>query len=213
MPLAILRRMPSSQAIRALSGVAVAGGIGVTVKRDSTAPINRAVRRRIRPRESPALTSVARRMSFLAGPYVHPFVAVAVGALIRLTTDRRGAGPLAASLGTLAFDNITRLFVHQRRPPQAGYHRGRYRYAYPSGHATAATSIAVAAVGEIAKRLSPSERSLLWTAVAATALGVGWSRLYLDEHWVDDVVGGWAAGVGIGLGAAALSGLSPDGVA
>src|SRR2546423_3106906 len=191
--------MPSSHAIKALSGVAVAAGLGLTVKRDATAPLNHAVRRRIRPRQSRALTSAAKRMSFLAGPYVHPIVAIAAGSAIRLTTGRRGVGPVAASLGTLAFDNITRLFVQQRRPPKAGYHRGRYRYAYPSGHATAATSIAVATVAELAKQLSPAERRLLWTIVAAAALGVGWSRLYLDEHWVDDVVGGWAAGVGIGL--------------
>jgi membrane-associated phospholipid phosphatase len=197
--------MPSSDAIRALSGVAVAGGIGVTVKRDSTTRINRAVRRRINPKESPALTSLAKRVSYLAGPYAHPVAAAVIGSLIRLSTGHRGGGPLAASLGTLAFDNITRFFVHQPRPPKAGPHRGRYRYAYPSGHATAATAIAVAAVGEIAERLSPAERKLLWASVAGIALAVGWSRLYLDEHWMDDVVGGWVAGAGIGLGAAALS--------
>ncbi|MFL5569560.1 MAG: phosphatase PAP2 family protein [Gemmatimonadaceae bacterium] len=197
--------MPSSNAIRALSGVAVAGGIGVTVKHDSTRRINRVVRRRINPRQSPALTSLAKRVSYLAGPYAHPVAAAVIGALIRLSTGERGAGPLTASLGTLAFDNIARFFVHQPRPPKAGPHRGRYRYAYPSGHATAATAIAVAAVGEIAERLSPAERKLVWASVAGVALAVGWARLYLDEHWMDDVVGGWVAGAGIGLGAAALS--------
>jgi len=69
---------------------------------------------------------------------------------------------------------------------------------------TAATAIAVASAAEIADRLSPEERKLLWTAVIAFSISVGWSRLYLDEHWMDDVVGGWMAGVAIGLGSASL---------
>jgi len=70
---------------------------------------------------------------------------------------------------------------------------------------TAATAIAVASAGEIADQLSDRERKLLWAAVAAFAISVGWSRLYLDEHWIDDVVGGWMAGIAIGIGSTSLA--------
>ena len=86
----------------------------------------------------------------------------------------------------------------------AGTEITRYRYAYPSGHTTAATAIGVATAAAIADELPRSQRILLWSTVAAFALSVGWSRLYLDEHWLDDVVGGWLAGTFIGLGAASL---------
>jgi undecaprenyl-diphosphatase len=196
--------MASSRAITALSGAAIAGGIGVAVKRDSTAAINRSVRRRIHPRRSAALRSVAKGISYLAGPKAHPYTAAALGLLINRKEGSDGLGPPAASLGALALDNATRVFVHQRRPPKAGPHHGRNRYAYPSGHVTAATAIAIASAAEIADQLSSRERRFLWTAVAALSISVGWSRLYLDEHWIDDVIGGWMAGIAIGLGSASL---------
>jgi membrane-associated phospholipid phosphatase len=201
--------MLSSRAITALSGAALAGGIGVAVARQSTGPVNRAVRRRIHPGRSPAVKSLAKGVSFLAGPYSHPFVAGGLGTLMRLQRGTGGAGPVAASLGTLVFDNLARIFVHQRRPPKAGSHVGRNRYAFPSGHVTAATAIAVATAGEVADQLSPAQRRLLWTSVAALSVAIGWSRLYLDEHWMDDVAGGLMAGVAIGLGAATVSAYTP----
>jgi membrane-associated phospholipid phosphatase len=69
---------------------------------------------------------------------------------------------------------------------------------------TAATAVAIAGAAEISAQLSPRERKLLWTAVTLLSVSVGWSRLYLDEHWIDDVVGGWMAGISIGLGSASL---------
>jgi len=196
--------MASPRTITAVSGAAIAGGIGVAVKRESTGKLNRAVRRRIRPRRSPALRKLAKGISYLADPHAHPFAATALGLLIRLKRGSGGFGPGVASLSALSFDNAVRLFVHQRRPPKAGPHHGLNRYSYPSGHVTAATAILIAAAGEIADDLSPWDRDLLWAGVAVIAAAVGWSRLYLDEHWIDDVVGGLAAGVAIGLGSASV---------
>jgi membrane-associated phospholipid phosphatase len=196
--------MTTPRAVAALSGAAIASGIGVGVKRDSSSRINRAVRRRIHPRQSAALRSMAEAISYLAGPHTHPYTAAALGLLINRRRGSGGLGPGAASLGALIVDNATRVFVHQHRPPRAGRHHGRNRYAYPSGHVTAATAIAIATAAEIEDQLSPGERTLLWTGVAALSMSVGWSRLYLDEHWIDDVVGGWMAGIGIGLGSASL---------
>jgi undecaprenyl-diphosphatase len=197
--------MTSPRAITALSGAALAGGLGVAVKRDDTTGINRAVRRRIHPRRSPALRHVAEGISYLAGPHIHPFLAAALGALINRKHRTGAFTPSAASLGALAVDNTVRLFIHQRRPPKAGKHHGRNRFGYPSGHVTAATAIAVASAAEIADELSDRDRMLLWAAVAAFAISVGWSRLYLDEHWIDDVVGGWLAGIALGIGAISLA--------
>ena len=187
-----------------LTATALAGGVAAAVKRDTTRALDRAVRRRIHPRRSPRTTAVAKGVSFLAGPHIHPALAALLGIVLRVERGGGGYGPSAASVGAWGVDNAARIFVHQKRPPKAGPHHSRYRYAYPSGHTTAATAIGVATAAAIADDLPRSQRILLWSTVAAFALGVGWSRLYLDEHWLDDVVGGWLAGTVIGLGAASL---------
>ncbi|HEY1953860.1 MAG TPA: phosphatase PAP2 family protein [Gemmatimonadaceae bacterium] len=187
-----------------VTAAAIAVGGGFAVKRDETKAVDRAVRRRVHPRRSPRVTAVAKGISYLAQPHVHPAVAAVLGLLVRMDRGRGGYAPAAASLATLGFDNAMRLFVHQRRPPKAGPHHKRNRYAYPSGHTTAATAIGVAIAAEMDHDLGRGERILLWSAVGAVAVGVGWSRLYLDEHWLDDVVGGWMAGTVIGLAAGSL---------
>ena len=70
---------------------------------------------------------------------------------------------------------------------------------------TAATAIAIASAGEIADQLSYRERELLWAAVAGFSISVGWARLYLDEHWIDDVVGDWMAGISLGVASIAFA--------
>ncbi len=187
-----------------LTAAGIAGATGVAIKRRSTRAIDRAVRRRIHPRRSPRVTAVAKGVSFLAGPHVHPIAAAVLGILLRVERGRGGYGPTAASVGSWGLDSSTRIFIHQKRPPKAGRHHSRNRYAYPSGHTTATTAIGVAAAAAVASDLPRSGQFLVWSAAAAAALAVGWSRLYLDEHWLDDIVGGWMAGIVIGLGAASL---------
>jgi membrane-associated phospholipid phosphatase len=203
--LLIRSHMTSPRMITGLSGAAIAGGIGVAVRRGSTRSINRFVRRRVHPRRSATLTTVAKWISYLAGPHAHPFAAAALGLLINRMEGSGGLAPGAASLGALVLDNATRVIVHRRRPPKAGRHHGRNRFAYPSGHVTAATAIAIASAAEIDERLSPRERRLLWSGIAGVSIAVGWSRLYLDEHWIDDVAGGWMAGAAIGICSASLA--------
>src|SRR6266480_5804936 len=94
--------MTSPRAITALSGAALAGGLGLAAKRDDTTGINRAVRRRIHPRRSAALRSVAEGISYLAGPHIHPLLAAALGVLINRKKRTGSLGPGAAALGALA---------------------------------------------------------------------------------------------------------------
>src|SRR3979411_233811 len=91
--LALHQCMTSPRAMTALSSAAIAGGLGVAVKRDSTSSINRAVRKRIHPRRSPALRSVAKGVSYVADPHTHPFVAGALGLLINRMRREGGLGP------------------------------------------------------------------------------------------------------------------------
>jgi hypothetical protein len=45
----------------------------------------------------------------------------------------------------------------------------------------------------------PKMRAATALLAGVTAGGVALARLFLDEHWLDDIVGGWLAGVAIGI--------------
>lgn len=69
-------------------------------------------------------------------------------------------------------------------------------YAFPSGHATMATAMALAVYLILAKRVhSIALRSVLWTSCIVWPLIIAFSRVYLDVHWLSDVV----AGIGLGV--------------
>jgi len=75
-------------------------------------------------------------------------------------------------------------------------------FSFPSGHAVATASIAVALV-LVLLPAGPHRRK--WEFVAAAAAFVmALSRVYLNAHWFSDVVAGTLLGTGVALGAAAL---------
>jgi membrane-associated phospholipid phosphatase len=75
-------------------------------------------------------------------------------------------------------------------------------FSFPSGHAVATASIAVALV---LVTLPAGPRRRKWEFVAAGfAFIMALSRVYLDAHWFSDVVAGTLLGTAVALGAAAL---------
>ena len=184
-----------------VAALAAAAGasIGAAVSTGVTDGVDQRVRRRVRVKGRPRIVRAARGISALAAPHAHPIVAAAACAWITRSSGRVCASPLVASLATMLVDRGTRFVVFQQRPPGATHREGRDRLAYPSGHTAAATAISVATAIEAGPSLAPGARPVLYALAGAVGAAVGWSRLALDEHWVDDVVGGWAFGVAIGI--------------
>jgi undecaprenyl-diphosphatase len=89
------------------------------------------------------------------------------------------------------------------------FHRGRpfdplvetVGFSFPSGHAVAGASIAVALV-LVAFPAGPERRRWEWLAVGF-AFVMAFSRVYLRAHWLSDVVAGVLLGTGVALGVAA----------
>lgn len=142
---------------------------------------------------------LARAITLLSESAVHPVLGLllskAASRVIRETTYT----PLAASLGDFVVNKGTRLVVRQRRPPGAKPRTGLDRLGYPSGHTLAATAIAFSTALRIAEGRRSSQRAMLFGAAAAYAATIGWTRLTLDEHWLDDVVGAWAGGIALAI--------------
>ena len=95
--------------------------------------------------------------------------------------------------------STAKAFFHRGRPPGPLVATG---FAFPSGHAVAGAATAVALV----LLLLPAGRNRRkWEAVAvAFACLMAMSRVYLNAHWLSDVVAGALLGMGVALGSAAL---------
>lgn len=138
-------------------------------------------------RRSPLFDRVMRGVTHLADAPVAIAItlALAFGAVPSLqTAGVRAAWVLA--LSHLGVEVLKRVFTRER--PQMGTGMAWLvtvpdRFSFPSGHATAALSVAL----PVALALSPAPAA----AVVAIALLVGLSRCYLGVHYPGDVAAGW----------------------
>ena len=95
---------------------------------------------------------------------------------------------------------VAKGFFQRTRPPLPLV--TLHGFSFPSGHAVATASIAVALVLAF-QHAGPQRRK--WEVLAAAAAFVmASSRVYLNAHWFSDVVAGVLLGTGIALGATAL---------
>ena len=106
---------------------------------------------------------------------------------------------LAAMLAPLATRPIKPIFGRLR----PGYvDDGGRSFSFPSGHTTMATAVALTlAYVMVRERIAPRLAPAL---AVAFVLAVGASRVYLQEHWVTDVLGGLFIGTAIAAACATI---------
>ena len=142
---------------------------------------------------TPWLTAVMEVVTQLGGLVVVPVAATAMAAALWWRGSREGATLLAAAvLGSTVVNTVLKAVFRRARPDVWEPLVGENSYSFPSGHAMATMSLAVALVV-----LAWSTR-WRWAAVTAGVmyvLAVGVSRVYLGVHYPSDVLGGWSASV------------------
>jgi membrane-associated phospholipid phosphatase len=146
-----------------------------------TQPLDDAVRGAAQASRRPALEAPMHFASDGARPLLF---AGAVVALVAGTAGRAVVLETAIALVpvNLVVEGLKRA-TDRARPDGS---RRRSNAAFPSSHAANAFAIAFV----VARRWRR-----LWPACFALALAVAWSRVYLDRHWLSDVVAGAALGV------------------
>jgi len=167
-------------------------------------PIGRfdgAVQRAVDGQRSDAETLVAKVLNFAgSGVVTIPLrILVAIYLIVRRRRRALATWILTWILAEVGLSLAKAWYMRTRPPDPIVLTRG---LSFPSGHAVAAASIAVALV-LVTMPAGPRRRK--WEFVAAAAAFImGLSRVYLNAHWFSDVLAGALLGTAIALGSAAL---------
>jgi membrane-associated phospholipid phosphatase len=167
----------------------------------SVQTVDDAVYRRANEFRIGLVTLLSRVLNVLGGGWVLIPLRIAVAAWLAM---RRRWRALSAWLliwvaAEVAINAFKALYERPRPPGSLVATRG---FSFPSGHAvaTAATSIALVLV-----LMPPGHRRRHWEVYAVVfAFVMALSRVYLNAHWLTDVVGGTLLGATIALGVAGL---------
>jgi membrane-associated phospholipid phosphatase len=118
--------------------------------------------------------------------------------LLRRARVQESAFLLVSALGIEVLNAVLKLLFHRPRPELAYVHLDTY--SFPSGHATGSTAIYGIVFYFLARNGSTLRRALAAVSFVVLILAIGFSRLYLEVHYLSDVLAGcslgaaWAAG-------------------
>lgn len=185
------------------AAVVAFAAIAEDVVEGETTPFDNAIRAWALAHRAAPLDVVFTALTWLGSPLV---LGVLAG-LVALVMWWRLGGRVAAAgvmspVVALALIVVLKLLFHRPRP-EGALRFAHLGYGFPSGHATGTMAVAVTLAYVLAReRIAPARAAVM--AAVVFSLLVGWSRLYLDVHWATDVIGGWAIGLAIAAGGAAV---------
>lgn len=168
--------------------------LSVTVAAGWVAPLDAGVTSAVVAVRSPFLTDVAVSFTALGSEPVVTVLAV-IAALYCISSGRpRLVLALLWIPLTFLLSTVVKLLVHRPRPVEALIVVPT-TYAFPSGHAAAASALllTLALLATGAERRAGPRRLLIGAALLLAVL-VAWSRIYLGVHYFSDVVGGLLLG-------------------
>jgi membrane-associated phospholipid phosphatase len=115
----------------------------------------------------------------------------------------------AALVGPLT--TLLKELIGRQRPQFAEGGAGYESLSYPSGHSSGVAALVTIALVLAWPLLTPAARRVWLAAGVALVLLVGLTRMWLGVHFLSDVLGGWALGLGWTLLMALAFGVLPGG--
>lgn len=185
----------------ALCGAVAFAGISQEVKKHRTSALDGRARGKFPRRRRQLTKKAANAIAPLGKEWMHGPVA-AVVALVLWRAGRRGgaAAVVASSVASAGLSHLFEASITAREPPP-GRHSPT-EPSFPSGHSleTSAVSLTMAYV-LMREGLADGRIAIPAAIVVPVISGIG--RLYLDRHWLTDVLAGWLAGASVAAGCAA----------
>lgn len=148
---------------------------------------------------TPALTDIARGLTFLGDVPVLTGLTVLVAAILwwRTRSWRLPGLLLLTMAGSAVLTYVLKVAVGRQRP-QVSMVLGSVDtgYSFPSGHTlNSLVFFGLAAALAWTSIRSTGVRLAVGAVAVALAVGVAGSRIYLGYHWLTDVLAGWLVGV------------------
>jgi undecaprenyl-diphosphatase len=168
--------------------------IASEVLEQDTLSIDLAVLTFLRGFSSPRLTLVAEAISALGSEAILLFGAVLLGVLL---WQRRWGAALSlviVTVGAQLLNNVLKdAFQRERPTPVAGFIDAQ-QFSFPSGHAMVAAAFYLFVAYLLWRLVRGPWRGVLVVSLLILVLLIGLSRLYLQVHYLSDVIAGFLAG-------------------
>lgn len=145
---------------------------------------------------SPAVTQAMLWVTDLGRPLVLGGIAVAIGIILLVRKRWFAAIPALVGVASGAFLVLPIKELIHRPRPETGLLTVS-GYSFPSDHATVALLFFGFLLCLLIPRWKPG--ALRWLLIGLSIAGIvliSFTRLYLDVHWLSDVLGGWLLGLG-----------------
>jgi membrane-associated phospholipid phosphatase len=190
------RRRSGKSATRA--SVAALAAFGLTALIDEPTALDVAAYQYAARGYNRGLELVQRPLEMFGLPGFYIPATILLSRAMRRHRGRGGDTIVSAAVAGWLVLRLTRVFIHRPRPPRPPGRKPKRESTFPSGHTTGLTSLAIVAAHVLEREqiLTPAQARLLRFGLP---LLIGADRIYVREHWMTDVLGGWALGTSVAL--------------